>query len=128
MTITPGAASVDACSTSSFTAAVFGTSNAAVTWSVQEGAAGGKIDTNGVYTAPSVSGTYHIVATSQADTTKQQTAAVIVAERVLLVEVSPQQISIPVNGTAQLTATVTTTCGAYTQTQTITSSGTTPVN
>lgn len=35
-----------------------------VTWSVQEGAAGGSVDDSGVFTAPSTAGTYHVVATS----------------------------------------------------------------
>src|SRR5262249_39618523 len=36
----------------------------AITWSVMEGAAGGTIDSNGLYTAPSVAGTYHVLATN----------------------------------------------------------------
>ena len=62
-----------------FAAAVTGTSagqSTAVTWSVQEGAAGGSIDATGKYTAPSTQGTYHVVATSVADTTKSGSATV----------------------------------------------------
>lgn len=33
-----------------------------VTWKVQEGSAGGSVDTNGVYTAPATTGTYHVIA------------------------------------------------------------------
>lgn len=51
-----------------FTAAVTGTMNTSVTWSVQEGSLGGTITGAGVYTC-STSGTYHIVATSQASPT-----------------------------------------------------------
>ena len=36
-----------------------------VTWSIQEGATGGTIDQNGNYTAPALPGTFHVVATSQ---------------------------------------------------------------
>jgi hypothetical protein len=58
-----------------FSATVVGT-NQAVTWSVQEGASGGSISSVGVYTAPQTQGTFHVVATSQADTSATKTAAV----------------------------------------------------
>jgi hypothetical protein len=45
---------------------------------VQEGAAGGAITSAGVYTAPATAGNYHVVATSQADSTKSATATVTV--------------------------------------------------
>jgi len=124
VSIVPATASVDACKTFTFGASVTGTSNTSVTWSVTEGSAGGTVSTAGVYTAPSSAGTYHVVATSQADATKSQAATVTVAERILSVAVSPNQISLPTSGTTQFTATVTTTCGAFTQTQTILANGT----
>lgn len=65
-------------STNPFSATVSGTSNTNVIWSVQEGTAGGSITSSGVYTAPSTPGTYHIVATSDADQTQSATATVIV--------------------------------------------------
>src|SRR6266436_563853 len=46
-----------------------GASNTAVNWTVREGAAGGSITSMGVYTAPNRSGTFHVIATSQADMT-----------------------------------------------------------
>ena len=61
-----------------FTAAVQGTTNQAVTWTVQEGAAGGSITAGGIYTAPALPGTYHVVATSQADPTRKATVDVVV--------------------------------------------------
>jgi len=61
-----------------FTAIITGTSNSAVNWSVQEGAAGGSITNMGVYTAPNISGTFHVIATSQADTARSSTATVTV--------------------------------------------------
>src|SRR5438309_3013273 len=64
--------------TEGFTARVTGTSNTAVTWTVKEGAAGGSITSLGVYTAPNQAGTFHVVATSQADTTKSATAVLTV--------------------------------------------------
>lgn len=65
-------------STNSFTATITGTSNTAVTWNVQEGAAGGTIDTSGNYTAPSTPGIYHVSATSVADPNQSATATVVI--------------------------------------------------
>jgi glucuronoarabinoxylan endo-1,4-beta-xylanase len=45
---------------------------------VQEGSAGGGVSASGLYTAPSSGGTYHVVATSQADATKSASATVTV--------------------------------------------------
>src|SRR5579871_4247887 len=70
VTISPTTATVAPGATRGFTATVTGTSNTAVTWAVQEGSSGGSINTNGVYTAPGSAGTFHVVATSAADTTK----------------------------------------------------------
>jgi len=50
-----------------------------VNWAVQEGAAGGSITNMGAYSAPNKAGTFHVIATSQADTTKSATATLIVA-------------------------------------------------
>ena len=49
-----------------------------VSWSIQEGAAGGSITADGVYTAPSVEGVYHVAATSMTDPTKTATTSVTV--------------------------------------------------
>jgi len=65
--------------TFTFSATVTGASggqSTGVSWAVQEGAAGGTIDANGKYTAPNTEGTYHVVATSQADSKVQATATV----------------------------------------------------
>jgi streptogramin lyase len=74
-----------------FVATVTGLGNPDVTWSVQEGAAGGSVDSAGYYIAPSTPGTYHVVATSQADPTKSATATVNVT---LLVNNNPAGIYI----------------------------------
>jgi hypothetical protein len=50
----------------------------AVTWSVIELQNGGAISSTGVFTAPANAGTYHVVATSNADESKSATATVIV--------------------------------------------------
>jgi hypothetical protein len=114
VTLNPPSASLDACRTVTFTATVTGNSDTRVTWSVTEGASGGSVSTGGVYTAPNAIGTFHVVATSRADPTKSQTAAVTVgAERILTVTVSPPQVTLPTSGTTQFTATVQTTCGSY---------------
>jgi hypothetical protein len=80
---------------------------------VLEGAAGGAVSATGVYTAPSTGGTYHVIATSVADPSRSATAAITVTERVLSVTVNPPTVSVAPGGTAQFTATVTTTCGAF---------------
>ena len=116
ISITPATASVDACGTLTFAATVTGTSNTAASWSVSEGSAGGSVGTGGVYTAPASAGTYHVVATSQADPSRSQTATVTVTEKILSVEVSPGSTTATTGGTVQFTATVTTTCGSFTQT------------
>lgn len=61
-----------------FTAAVTGTADTSVTWSVQEGATGGIVTGAGLYSASSSPGTYHIVATSRADPSKAGVATVTV--------------------------------------------------
>lgn len=61
-----------------FSAIVRGTDNNKVTWRVQERGTGGNITPDGLYTASTVSGTFHVVATSQADTSKTATAVVTV--------------------------------------------------
>lgn len=111
--VTPLSGAVNSCRSLTFTASVTGTTNGAVSWSVQEGAAGGTITSGGVYTAPAVAGTYHVVATSQADTTRSQVATVVVTDKVLAVTVNPASSNLTPGQTAQFTATVTTTCGTF---------------
>jgi hypothetical protein len=55
-------------------AAVQFSANAQVTWSVEEGAAGGTISSGGTYTAPQIPGLYHVIATAVADSSKAATA------------------------------------------------------
>ncbi len=61
-----------------FTATVLGATDQGVNWKIQEGAAGGSVTSQGQYTAPNVPGTYHLVATSQHDTTQNSIAAITV--------------------------------------------------
>jgi len=118
--VNPPSGSPHSCQSLTFTATVTGSSNTAVTWSVQEGSAGGTITSGGVYTAPSTAGTYHVVATSQADSTKSAVATVTVTDQILSVAVSPPAASLQAGGSQTFTATVTTTCGTFTATQVVT--------
>lgn len=61
-----------------FSATETGSSNTAVNWSVTE-TGGGTIDATGMYTAPAAAGTFHIVATAQADTTKTASLAATIS-------------------------------------------------
>ncbi|PTL76864.1 hypothetical protein DAT35_47175 [Vitiosangium sp. GDMCC 1.1324] len=74
--------------TATFTAKVTGAEDTSVTWSIQEGEAGGSITAEGVYTAPATAGTYTIVATSVADPTRKGTAEVTVTS--VSVKLSPE--------------------------------------
>ena len=125
VSVSPVSATLNACLSVTFSATLSGAANRSVVWSVQEGSAGGTITAGGVYTAPSNAGTYHVVATSQADPSKSATATVAVTDRILSVSVSPPDISVPAGGSTQFTATVTTTCGATTITYVATASGVT---
>jgi hypothetical protein len=119
VTVSPATGAVDACRSATFTATVSGTTNRAVTWSVEQ-AAGGTVTTAGVYTAPDTGGTYHLVARSQADATAFALVPITVTERVLSVAVTPQDVTLAPGASAQFTATVTTTCGSVAAVQTIT--------
>jgi WD40 repeat protein len=61
-----------------FNAPVYGTANIAVAWTVTEGPAGGSVDANGTYVAPSTQGIYHVQATSLADPSLTSSAAITV--------------------------------------------------
>ncbi|MBI3486753.1 MAG: hypothetical protein HY014_01115, partial [Acidobacteria bacterium] len=91
-----------------FTATVTGSSNTAVTWKVSE-TGGGAVSASGLYAAPATAGTYHVVASSVADTSKSATATVTVnaAPAAVSVAISPATASVLVNGTQAFTATVT---------------------
>ncbi|HJW33575.1 MAG TPA: dockerin type I domain-containing protein [Holophagaceae bacterium] len=79
VTVTPGSVNLLPSATRTFTATVLGSADTSVTWSIQQGTAGGTIDGAGLYTAPSHPGSYTIVATSQADPAKSGSATVTVA-------------------------------------------------
>jgi hypothetical protein len=110
--ISPTTATLDACKGQVFTATVTNSSNTSATWRVLE--AGGGTVVNGIYTAPQAAGTYHLVATSVADSTKTVQATITVgAEKVVSVAVNPGSGTVAASGTASFAATVTTTCGTF---------------
>lgn len=113
VSVSPSPAATNSCLTVTFAATVSNTTNRSVTWSVQEGAAGGTISSSGVYTAPSTAGTYHVVAASVADPTKTAVSTVTVTDRIVSIAVAPSTTTVAAGGTAQFTATVTTTCGSF---------------
>jgi WD40 repeat protein len=82
-----------------FAAQVIGQTNQAVTWSVQEGSAGGVIDSTGLYTAPSAAGSFHVVATSQADSKVSGIATVEVPA--MTVSISPPAENLRIGGSRQ---------------------------
>jgi hypothetical protein len=102
-----GSASLNVNSTTQFAATVQGTSNTAVTWTVDTIAGGsssvGTITAAGLYTAPSLAGSHTVTATSAADTTKSASAAVTVNATDV---VSPASADVAAGGTQQFTATV----------------------
>ncbi len=82
ITISPTSAALATGGTQQFTAAVTGSTNTSVTWSV-DGTAGGSsavgtVSTSGLYTAPGTAGTHTVTATSAADATKSASATVTV--------------------------------------------------
>jgi hypothetical protein len=77
--VTPSTAHVGPGRQVLFSASVTGSSDMSVVWSVQEGASGGTVDSIGVYTAPMTTGTYHVVARSQALSASGSATAVVAA-------------------------------------------------
>ncbi len=74
----------------------------------------GSITAEGIYTAPSVPGTYHVVATSMADSTRAFEGAVVVGpEKVVSLAVTPGATSVTPSGALAFSAVVTTSCGTF---------------
>jgi len=103
--IIPAAITVPQGGSQTFFATVQGSGNTAVTWTVQEGAAGGTITSAGLYTAPSAPGVYHVIATSQADSTRSAMASVTVPP--IAVAISPNTATVIKGESAPFTAMVT---------------------
>ncbi|WP_243295869.1 Ig-like domain-containing protein [Geothrix mesophila] len=108
ISVTPTTASLFTGASQTFAATVTGNTNTAVTWTVQEGAPGGTVTSGGVYTAPATPGTYHVIATSVADTSKRASATVTVtAAPVVAVALTPTTTSLFTGASQTFTATVT---------------------
>ncbi len=104
VTVSPATADVAPSRNLQFTATVTGVANQGVTWAVQE-PSGGTITTGGLYTAPPVPGTYHVVAASVIDRTRTGTATVNVAAGGT-VAVTPSTVGVPAGQTQQFSATI----------------------
>ena len=105
VTVAPYSIALSPGATQSFTATVKGTTNTAVTWSVQE-KSGGAVDSTGLYTAPQDStGTFHVVATSQANSSATGIATVVVQiSQMSPLTISPAAVTLPPGGTQTFAA------------------------
>jgi hypothetical protein len=108
--IHPGSPSLRTGAQQSFVAEVKGSPDPNVVWSVQE-ASGGAVDQLGVYTAPSAAGTYHVVATADADhkTYAVSTVTVIEGPIIIGVTVSPRAANLTEGATQLFAAALTNT-------------------
>ena len=97
VTVSPTSASLALGATQQFSVTVTGSSNTAVTWSVNGVPGGnpnvGTISNSGLYAAPALlsPGSVSVIATSQADSSKQASASVAVRQQVLAVAAAPAQ-------------------------------------
>ncbi len=110
VTISPVAVTLFGSGSTTFTASVSNVSDQSVTWRVAEGSSGGTVTSDGVYTAPTTAGTYHVVATSVADATKTAVATVTVqsgSQTGATVTVSPTDASLSIGASQTFTASVT---------------------
>ena len=102
--VTPNSVTVFRDATQTFTAKVTGTTNTAVIWSVVEGS-GGTINSAGVYTPPqNAAGTFHVIATSQANSAATGVAVAIVP--MPQVTIVPVEVTLHPAGTQTFAATV----------------------
>ena len=115
VSISPTTASVAVEATQQFAATVTGTSNTAVTWSVNGTTGGnqtvGTVSTSGLYTAPQTVPSPNpvtVTATSQADSSQSASASVTITATVpVAVTVTPVLVALAIGATQQFTATVT---------------------
>jgi hypothetical protein len=99
VTISPVSSTVVTGASVQFLAMVTGSNNTFVTWSVLEGPSAGTISNTGLFTAADNLGTYHVVATSVADTTKSASALVVVQSAPPRITISPAMNYLGVAGT-----------------------------
>jgi len=110
VSVTPAASTVTMDGTVTFASTVTGARDTSVAWSVAEGAGGGVVTAQGIYTAPGQPGTFHVVATSNQDgvTSGQGVVSVVATPRVA-VEVSPAVATVFVRESRSFSASVTNT-------------------
>jgi hypothetical protein len=109
VSINPATAALAAGASQPFTCMVTGSADSACTWFVKEGSSGGSVTSGGVYTAPAVSGTYHVVATSRADPLRTAVATITVtgSPGSVAVSINPATAAIAVGASQPFTCTVT---------------------
>ena len=101
ISVSPTTASLQTGGQQQFSAAVSGTTNTAVTWK----ASGGTVTNGGLYTAPSLAGTYTVTATSAADSSKSSSAVVTVTQPAQVsISVSPTTANVQTGGQQQFSA------------------------
>ena len=104
VTVTPNSVTVLRDATQAFTVKVTGTTNTAVTWSVEE-SSGGTIDSAGLYTPPqNGAGTFYVIATSNANPAASGAAAVTVP--MPQITIAPVTVTLSPGGTRTFAATV----------------------
>jgi hypothetical protein len=104
--VDPVTAGVEPGGTVQFHAVVSGGADSTVTWSVQEGSTGGTVTSSGLYTAPWVEGTYHVVAAATAKPSETAVATVTVAIPAVSVSLTPSSAVTFTGSTVQFSATV----------------------
>ena len=102
--VTPATSTLDQLESATLAATVHNATNTTVSWSVQE-ANGGSVTGAGVYTAPGSAGTFHVVATSAADTSKTATCTITVRDVSITIE--PTTAVVVAREAKSFTATVT---------------------
>jgi hypothetical protein len=112
VSVSPSTPSVVAGATVTFSAVVRGSGNTKVTWAVQEATGCGTVTAAGVYTAPAVAATCHVVATSRADGSRSGMATVTVTAPAttpptVSIAVSPKTPSVVAGSTVTFSAVVT---------------------
>lgn len=105
LSITPSKATLPPGGSRTFKAGGIAPSRKAV-WSIQEGAAGGSITSNGAYTAPSIPGTYHVIL-SRPGLRPRKAAATITVTGEIAVSIAPEAVALTVGGSRTFTAAVT---------------------
>ena len=78
-----------------------------VSWAMAEGGPAGSVDATGLYVAPQMPGTYHLIAASVADPTRTARAEIVVAASGVSVAISPLAATLGRGATLRFSAGVT---------------------